>query len=191
MYEVGHPKLLLHDSLEGQGGKGRQEGAQEEGTSVIYGDSCDAWQKPSQYCEVIILQLNKFFKSFDCLGKEVQPGNVNCGGISAITRPPQTWLVLRVSTEYRTQVSLSSSIKSQCLKMGSINRGSQSKHTNRKDSHSLQATFCFIFPVFLSWKETYAPPGAAACPVYRNQPAFCVLNNYTGGHTSVHLPHFP
>ena len=64
MYEAGHPKPVLCDSLEGWGGEGvwggvvwgGGEGLRVEGTRVcLWSIHVDLWQKPSQ-C-VIILQF--------------------------------------------------------------------------------------------------------------------------------------
>ena len=52
MYDAGNPKPVLWDNLEGWGGEGggsRDSGGQ----GLIY---VDVWQKPSQYCKLIILQ---------------------------------------------------------------------------------------------------------------------------------------
>ena len=58
IYEAGHAKLVLCDRLEGYGGEGAGRRGQEEGTHVyLHPVHIDVWQKPSQYCKVIILQV--------------------------------------------------------------------------------------------------------------------------------------
>ena len=58
MHEAGHSKPMLWDNLEGWDGDGGGRKVQDGGTHVhlwlIY---VDVWQKPPQYCKVIILQL--------------------------------------------------------------------------------------------------------------------------------------
>ena len=50
MYDTGNPKLVLCDNLEGGGWR--------EGTHVsLWPIHADVWQKPQQYCKVIIFQL--------------------------------------------------------------------------------------------------------------------------------------
>ena len=57
MFDAGHPELMLYDNLEGQGREGGGRGVQDGvDTSIPMADSY-VWQKPSQYYEVIILQL--------------------------------------------------------------------------------------------------------------------------------------
>ena len=58
MYEAGHPKPVLCDKLEVWGGE-RSGGVfrMEETEVYLYPIHVDVWQKPSQYCKVIILQL--------------------------------------------------------------------------------------------------------------------------------------
>ena len=52
------PKPVLWDSQEGQGEEGSGRGVQDGGTHMYpWLIHVDAWQKPSQYCRVIILQL--------------------------------------------------------------------------------------------------------------------------------------
>ena len=56
----GHPKPVLCDKLEGQGRVGTEVrgGFRMEGTHVyLWPIYTDVWQKPSQYCKVIFLQL--------------------------------------------------------------------------------------------------------------------------------------
>ena len=61
MYDSGHLKRWLCGNLEGRGGE--VEGFRREGTRVyLWPIHTDVWQKPSQYCEVIILQLHNFFQ---------------------------------------------------------------------------------------------------------------------------------
>ena len=58
MHEAGHSKLVLWNNSEGWGGEGGRRGVQDRGTHVhpwLVHD--DVWQKPPQYCKVIILQL--------------------------------------------------------------------------------------------------------------------------------------
>ena len=62
---VGLRKLIpgLCDNQEGWSGVGGGKGVQEEGTYVyLWLIHVDVWQKPTQYCKAIILQLkvNKF-----------------------------------------------------------------------------------------------------------------------------------
>ena len=98
-------------------------------------------------------------------------------GISAITRPPQTWLVLRVSTEYRTQVSTHHQLNPSVWKWEALTEVPKA-NTQPQDSHSLQATFGFIFPVFLSWKETSALLELLRVSLQKSA-SFCALNNHT------------
>ena len=62
MYDTGNLKLVPCDSLEGWGGEARRgRGFKREGTHVcLWPIHVDIWQRPSQYCKIIILQLNKF-----------------------------------------------------------------------------------------------------------------------------------
>ena len=53
MYDAGNPKLVLCDNLEQWSGEECGRGIKREGTHV------DVWQKPSQYCKVIILHSKK------------------------------------------------------------------------------------------------------------------------------------
>ena len=57
MYNTRSPKPVLCDNLEGWdgdgGGRGVQEGEQD--ICIPNANSCDVWQKLSQYCKVIIL----------------------------------------------------------------------------------------------------------------------------------------
>ena len=58
MHEAGHSKLVRWDNPEGQCGEGGGRRAQDAGAHVyLWPIHVDVWQKPSQYCEVIILQL--------------------------------------------------------------------------------------------------------------------------------------
>ena len=58
MHEAGHPKLVLWDNLEGWGGEEDGSGLKVGGTRVQpWLIHVDVWQKPSQYCKVISLQL--------------------------------------------------------------------------------------------------------------------------------------
>ena len=58
MNEAGHPKPVLRDNPEGEGGEGGGMGVQEGRTHVyLWPIRVDIWQNPSQYCIVIILQL--------------------------------------------------------------------------------------------------------------------------------------
>ena len=58
MHEGGLSNLVLWDNPEGWGGEGGGRGVQERGTHahpwLIH---VDVWQKPPQYCKVIISQL--------------------------------------------------------------------------------------------------------------------------------------
>ena len=53
MCDPGHPKPLLCDIRKGQGWEGRVEGT----PVYLWLIHADVWQKPSQYCKLIILQL--------------------------------------------------------------------------------------------------------------------------------------
>ena len=56
--EAGHSKLVLWDNPEGWGGEGGGRGFQDGGTHLPpWLIHVDVWQKPSQYCKAIILQL--------------------------------------------------------------------------------------------------------------------------------------
>ena len=56
MHEAGHP--MIWDNPEGQGGERRGSGVQDGGSHVgLWPIHAAVWQKPSQYCKVIILQL--------------------------------------------------------------------------------------------------------------------------------------
>ena len=58
MHEAGHSKSVLWDNPEGWGGEGGGRGVQDGGTNVHpWLIHVDIWQKPPQYCKVIILQL--------------------------------------------------------------------------------------------------------------------------------------
>ena len=58
MHEAQHSKSVLWDNQEGWGREGGGAGAQDVGTHVHPGlIHVDLYQKPPQYCEVIILQL--------------------------------------------------------------------------------------------------------------------------------------
>ena len=55
MYEAGHPKLVLCDNPEGWDGVGGGGRSRMQGTDVyLWSIRVDVWQKPSQYCKVII-----------------------------------------------------------------------------------------------------------------------------------------
>ena len=55
MHEAGHSKLVLWDNPEGWSGEVGRWGVQDGGTHVLI--HVAVWQKASQYCKVIILQL--------------------------------------------------------------------------------------------------------------------------------------
>ena len=58
MNEAGHSKPMLWGNPEGWGGEGGGKGVQDGGTQVHpWLIHVDVWQKPPQYCKVIILQL--------------------------------------------------------------------------------------------------------------------------------------
>ena len=58
MHEAGHSKLVLCDNLEAREGSGR--GLQGEAGMYTYGRFTLLHdKKPSQYCKVVILQLDK------------------------------------------------------------------------------------------------------------------------------------
>ena len=56
MYDARNPKSVLCDNLEGWHGDGGRRSVRREGTYVyLWLVHVDVWQKPSQYCKVIIL----------------------------------------------------------------------------------------------------------------------------------------
>ena len=58
MYDAENPELVLCDNLEGWAGEGGGWGIKREGTHVyLWQIYADVWQKLSQYCKVITLQL--------------------------------------------------------------------------------------------------------------------------------------
>ena len=58
MHEAGHPKLVLGDNPEGWGGRVGGAWLRMGGTHVYpWPIHVAIWQKPSQYCKEIILQL--------------------------------------------------------------------------------------------------------------------------------------
>ena len=58
MHEAGHSKPVLWDNPEGWGGEGGWRDVQDGETHVHqWLIHVDVWQKPPQYCKVIILQL--------------------------------------------------------------------------------------------------------------------------------------
>ena len=58
MHEAGHPKLVLWDNPEGWSEKKGGRRIQIGGIHVyLWPIHVAIWQKPSQYCETIILQL--------------------------------------------------------------------------------------------------------------------------------------
>ena len=58
MNEAGNSKLVLWDNPEGWDGEGCRRGVEDGRTHVhLWLIHVDAWQKPPQYCKVIILQL--------------------------------------------------------------------------------------------------------------------------------------
>ena len=58
VHEAGHSKLVLWDSPEGWDGEASGRGVQDEGTHVHpWLIHVDIWQKPTQYCKAIIIQL--------------------------------------------------------------------------------------------------------------------------------------
>ena len=58
MHEAGQSKPVLWGNPEGWGGEGGGRGIQDVGTRVyLWLIHVDVWQKPPQYCKVIILQL--------------------------------------------------------------------------------------------------------------------------------------
>ena len=58
MHEAGHSKLVPWDNPEGWGGEGGGRGVQDRVTRVhLWLIHVDVWQKPSQYCKLIVLQL--------------------------------------------------------------------------------------------------------------------------------------
>ena len=61
VHEVGHPKPVLWHKLERWGGEGCGGGVQNGGIHVyLWPILVHVWQKPSQYCKVIIFQLKLF-----------------------------------------------------------------------------------------------------------------------------------
>ena len=64
MHEAGHPKLMLWVGWRGKWGR-----VQNGGTNVyLWLIHVDAWKKPSQYCKIIMIQLNDLIKK-----KEIYP----------------------------------------------------------------------------------------------------------------------
>ena len=60
MHEAGHPKQVLQDNPEGWGGEGGGWGFRIRGMhTYLQPIHVDVWQKPSQHCKVIILQLKQ------------------------------------------------------------------------------------------------------------------------------------
>ena len=57
MHEAGHPKLVLWDNPEGWGGEGGGKGDGRDTRVYLRPIHVAIWQKPSQYCKAIILQL--------------------------------------------------------------------------------------------------------------------------------------
>ena len=58
IHEAGYPKLVLWDNPEGCSGEGGGRMVQDAGIHVYsWLIHVDVWQKPPQYCKVIILQL--------------------------------------------------------------------------------------------------------------------------------------
>ena len=58
MHEAGHPKPVFWDNPEGWGEEGGWGGGSGWGNTVYpWLIHVDVWQKPSQYCKVIIFQL--------------------------------------------------------------------------------------------------------------------------------------
>ena len=56
VHEAGHSKLVFWDSPEGWDGEASGRGVQDEGTHVhTWLINVNVWQKPPQYCKVIIL----------------------------------------------------------------------------------------------------------------------------------------
>ena len=65
MHEAGHSESVLWDNPEGWDGEGGGRGVQDGGWGTHVHPwliHVNVWQKPSQYCKVISLQLNKFRK---------------------------------------------------------------------------------------------------------------------------------
>ena len=64
LYVTGSPKPVLCDNPEWLDGEGGGRGVQEGGD--IWPIRVDVWQKPSQYCKVIIplIKNKKIFKEF-------------------------------------------------------------------------------------------------------------------------------
>ena len=62
MYDAGHPKLVLCDSLKGWGGEagGRRVFRMEGTHECIWPLHIDVWQKPSQYCNYHPIKINKY-----------------------------------------------------------------------------------------------------------------------------------
>ena len=59
MGEAGHSKLVLWDHAEGWSGEGGRRGFRIGEGVHVWLVHVDVWQGPPQYCEVIVLQLNK------------------------------------------------------------------------------------------------------------------------------------
>ena len=58
LYDAGSPSLVLCDNLDGSGGWEVGGRFKREGTYVyLWLIDVDIWQKPTEYCKAIILQL--------------------------------------------------------------------------------------------------------------------------------------
>ena len=60
LYPAGHPKPGICDNLDRSGGEGGGSGFQNGWTHVyLWPIHTDVWQKPSQYCKVIIFVASR------------------------------------------------------------------------------------------------------------------------------------
>ena len=62
MHETGRSGLVHWDDPEGWDGEGGEKGFRLGNTCTPVADSCQCMAKPLQYCKVISLQLNNFYK---------------------------------------------------------------------------------------------------------------------------------
>ena len=99
VHHAGHSKCLLWDSPKGSGGEGGGRGVQERWGGGIH--AClwaihvDVWQKPSQYCKVIILQLNLKIKYLRSIPKK--------RNVLLLYKQKRFYLQLYTSTIFLTQ----------------------------------------------------------------------------------------
>ena len=66
LYDAGNSKLVLCDNIKGWDGMGSGRSLKREGTYIyLWLIHVDIWQKPTQYCKTIILQLKIKFKKIN------------------------------------------------------------------------------------------------------------------------------